>query len=521
MSDVSALLEKITYFWERHQLRRGECVVVGVSGGIDSQVLLHALLRLREELHIDLHVATLDHNLRGLHGAADADYVEQLAQHWELPVTRATVDVQRYIDEYGLNIEEAARQARYSFLLEVADKVDAAYIAVGHNHDDQAETVLMHVIRGTGLQGLRGMLPVSPLSEYHLLDFELDEEYEYLPEDLELIRPLLDIPRTMIKPYADAVGIVPREDASNDDLTRFRNNLRHEILPRLRELNPNIDQTLGRLADVVQAEVDVLNRQLESVAAWLLEWAETEPTPDEEEGGEVVYIDRDSFRAQPLAIQRGLIRKAVFELSPATRDISFDQTESVREMILLGGTNSHIDLSDGLFLDIGYDDAMLGYGGAPFYPPHLPSLRPGQEIIVDMDGQGYINPTQRLITYWVVEGLSKDLHPADPLECTLAIPEDANLVLRTRQAGDRFRPFGLAGKSQKLSDTFTNLKVPTYYRDQVPLLVVNDEIAWFVVPTAQGPVGRIADLFAVRPDSVGKSSILRVRWQINAESVER
>ena len=520
MSDVTVLLEQLVHFWERHNLRKGERIVVGVSGGIDSQVLLHALLSLRQELELELHVATLDHNLRGLHGAADADFVEQLAQHWQVPVTRATVDVQRYIDDYALNMEEAARQARYTFLLEVANTVDASYIAVGHNHDDQAETVLMHLIRGTGLQGLRGMLPVAPLSEYHLLDFELDEDYDYLPEDFELIRPLLDIPRIDIKAYAAEVGIVSREDASNDDLTRFRNTLRHDILPRLRELNPNIDQTLSRLANVVQAEVEVLNSQLDGVAAWLLEWEETEPTPDEEDGGEVVFIDRASFRSQPLALQRALIRKAVFELSPTTRDMSFDQTEAVRDMILNGSTNSHLDLPDGLYLDVGYDDAMLGYGGAPFYPPHLPSLRPGEEFAIDMDGQGYINAAQRLITYWVVEGLSKDWHPADPLECTLAIPEDANIILRTRRAGDRFRPFGLDGKSQKLSDTFTNLKVPSYYRDQVPLLLVNDEIAWFVVPTAQGPVGRIADRFAVRPADAEKSSILRVRWQINAEPIE-
>jgi tRNA(Ile)-lysidine synthetase-like protein len=117
----------------------------------------------------------------------------------------------------------------------------------------------------------------------------------------------------------------------------------------------------------------------------------------------------------------------------------------------------------------------------------------------------------RLVTYWVVEERSKDLRYDDPLVCTLAIPEGARLALRTRRPGDRFRPFGMGGKSQKLSDTFTNLKAPSYFRDRVPLLTVNDEIAWFVAPTAGGPQSRIADTFAVRAE---EQSVLHLRWQI-------
>ena len=117
----------------------------------------------------------------------------------------------------------------------------------------------------------------------------------------------------------------------------------------------------------------------------------------------------------------------------------------------------------------------------------------------------------KLLSYWVIESRSKDLRFEDPLIATLAIPEGAQLVLRTRQTGDRFRPFGMNGKSQKLSDTFTNFKVPSYYRDHVPLLTINDEIAWFVAPTANGPQARIAEPFAVRSE---EQSVLRLRWQM-------
>jgi tRNA(Ile)-lysidine synthase len=511
MNATEQIWENIVGFWQSHKVGPGT-IVVGVSGGVDSQVLLHALTTLRKDLHLNLHVATFDHGLRGQSGVDDAAYVEDLARRLGLPVTISGADVSQLVDQYGLNIEEAARQARYTFLMQVAYQQDAEYIAVGHNHDDQAETVLMHLIRGTGLRGLRGMLPVTPLSEYHLLE---DENAELFPEDYTLIRPLIDTPRAVIRGYAEENDIVAREDETNDDLTRFRNTLRHKILPDIAMLNPNIKQTLTSLADVVRAEVEVLDGRLESVAAWMLEWAETRPADNETDGGEVVYIDRDAFSEQPLAIQRGLIRKVVFDLSPDTRDLSFDQTEAAREIILQGGTGARIDLSDGLYISVGYDEVMIGYGGTPYYPENLPRLVSGQYVALDLDGQGYIHDNQRLITYWVVEGLSRDLHPADPLECTLAIAEGAKLALRTRRDGDRFRPFGLGGKSQKLSDTFTNLKVPVYYRDQVPLLTVDGEIAWFVVPTATGPVGRIADPFAVRPDS---NTILRARWEIGQEA---
>ncbi len=511
MNATQHLIDQIEEFWQSQNLEQGT-VVVGVSGGVDSQVLLHALKMLQSELHIDLHVATFEHGLRGQSGVDDAAYVEALAHQWGLPVTRGSANVLRLADQYRLNIEEAARQARYTFLMNVAFQQDAEYIAVGHNHDDQAETVLMHLIRGTGLRGLRGMLPVTPLSDYHLLD---EKNPDLFAEDYTLIRPLIESSRPLIRAYAAENNIVAREDETNDDLTRFRNTLRHKILPDLAALNPNIKQTLVSLADVVQAEVEVLDGRLESVAAWMLQWAETRPTEAENEGGEIVYIDREAFSQQPLAIQRGMIRKVVFELSPDTRDLSFEQTEAAREVILQGDTGARLDLPDGLYISIGYDEVMIGYGGAPFYPENLPRLVSGQYVALDLEGQGYINDNQRLITYWVVEGLSRDLHPADPLECTLAVPEGAKLALRTRQDGDRFRPFGLGGKSQKLSDTFTNLKVPLYYRDQVPLLTVDGEIAWFVVPTATGPVGRIADPFAVRPDS---ETILRVRWEIGQEA---
>ncbi len=173
--------------------------------------VVEALLSLREELQIDVSVATFNHGLRGDAGASDVRFVEDIARQWGVEVVSGAADVLAIKDEAGLNLEEAARQARYTFLMQTAVQIGADRIAIAHNQDDQAETVLMHIIRGTGMRGLRGMLPITPLSEYHLLDdwaVTADDGGKFDdvdPSEVILIRPLLDVSRAEIRAYADVL----------------------------------------------------------------------------------------------------------------------------------------------------------------------------------------------------------------------------------------------------------------------------------------------------------------------------
>ena len=178
------LLARVRQYAQRYRLfSPGETVVVGVSGGPDSLCLLHLLRRLAPELRLWLHVAHLHHGLRGAEADADAEFVAELADCWGLPCTVGRVDVAALAREAGLSLEEAARQARYRFLAGVAEAGGAATLAVGHNADDQAETVLMHFLRGSGAAGLRGMLPWTLLDDYRL--------YAASGEDLTPRPPLL------------------------------------------------------------------------------------------------------------------------------------------------------------------------------------------------------------------------------------------------------------------------------------------------------------------------------------------
>ena len=173
------LLARVRQYAQRYRLfNPGETLVVGVSGGPDSLCLLHLLRRLAPELRLWLHVAHLHHGLRGAEADADAAFVAELADCWGLPCTVGRADVAALAREAGLSLEEAARQARYRFLAEVAEAGGATTLAVGHNADDQAETVLMHFLRGSGAAGLRGMLPKTPSDDYRLLQAVSDAGHD-------------------------------------------------------------------------------------------------------------------------------------------------------------------------------------------------------------------------------------------------------------------------------------------------------------------------------------------------------
>lgn len=238
MTRLPNLTVRVLKTIRQHQLlASGSGVVAAVSGGADSMALLHLLYTLRSKLDIRLHAATFDHGLRGKASAEDAEFVRQCAEKWAIPVTvgRATLDAD------APSIEARARTARYAFLAEVARTVGAGGVATGHHANDQAETVLLHLIRGSGLRGLAGLRPVAsyPLPQSH---------------SLMLIRPLLGITRAEIEQYCVEQTIPYRHDATNDLPNSLRNRIRLETLPHLTELNPRIVETLNRFADITALE---------------------------------------------------------------------------------------------------------------------------------------------------------------------------------------------------------------------------------------------------------------------------
>ena len=484
---MTRLLEQVEDAIRAHRLLSpGEGVVVGVSGGPDSLCLLHLLCRLRAGWDLDLHVAHLHHGLRAAGADADAEFVRGLAADWGLPFHLEHVDVPALARGQRLAVEEAARRARYAFLARVADGAGAKTIAVGHNADDQAETVLMHFVRGSGLAGLRGMLPRTPLGDYRLLDLDVDlPDSEPSMAGLYLVRPLLDVPRAEIEEYCDYHGLEPRFDRSNLDTTYFRNWLRHSVIPLLEQHNPNLRQVLGRSARVIAGDYALLRSLLEETWPQVIREECVPPvgaSPDEEAAGRIT-LGLEAWRALPVALQRSTLREAVQRLRRTLRDIGFVHVEDAARVAREGTTGDRATLPRGLMLTVGYQRLTIAAADAAPLLPDWPLLSPDAEPIpVHVPGQTLLPGSGWLLHAEVLA--HRELPPAwqanpDPWRAFL----DLNAIgpgpwLRARLPGDRLQPLGMGGHSVKLSDLLTNLKVPAETRDRLPLLAAPWGLAW-------------------------------------------
>ena len=473
------LLREVQGYIDTHRLLKpGARVVVGVSGGPDSVTLLHVLQRLAESLNLTLHVAHLHHGIRDADADADADFVAALAESWGVPCTIERADVPAIAAEQKIALEEAARRARYTFLHQVARQTGALRIAVGHNADDQSETVLMHLLRGAGPAGLRGMLPATPLRDYHLLT----SCPKPVPE-MKLIRPLLCIPRADVEAYCAEQQLSTRFDRSNLDTTFFRNRLRHEVLPYLAQINPRFAQNLRHLAEVVRADYDLLH-EFTSVA-W--DTLLVESTPD------LLAFNLEGWRAQPLSIQRAIIRRAAYNLRHSLRDVSFVHVEDAVRIAQQGTTGAQATLPHGLRLTVGY--TTLNISGEEeaarnllHLPPESPWLVPGSTIPLSVPAEidlpkGWHVHIQEA-PHWNLEAITNNCNPLVAWMDAGALGEDASgasvAILRTRRRGDRFQPQGMHHATMRLSDLLINTKIPRAWRDYVPLVEANGRILWVV-----------------------------------------
>jgi tRNA(Ile)-lysidine synthase len=378
--------------------------------------------------------------------------------------------------------EEAARQARYAFLSQVAESAGALAVAVGHNAGDQAETVLMHFLRGSGLAGLRGMLPKTPLTHYRLHPSTVHggqspAASRHPPaSNLHLIRPLLEVTRPEIEAYCRRHGLAPRFDRSNLDTTHYRNWLRHEVLPLLSQHNPNVQGVMRRSARVIADEYELLRSLL----------AETWPQVVVDEavpggglemgaGGRIAF-DLAAWRALPLALQRSSLREAIHRLRRSLRNINFVHVENAVQVATRGSTGDQATLPRGLCLTVGYDRLIIADTGSEGPLPNWPLLTDGSGAVsllvpgdTPLPGSAWrllaavIDPSE-LSAGWEEN--------KDPWLAYLdAKAAGGRLALRARRPGDRFQPLGMGGQTVKLADFYTNQKVPRAARQRLPLLV--------------------------------------------------
>ena len=430
----------------------GRRLVVAVSGGPDSLALLYALHRLRDELGLALHVAHLDHRLRGQDSAADAEFVAQTCAKLGIDCTVENVDVLAFRREHRMSLEEAAREVRYRFLANVAEQVGAEAVVLGHTSDDQVETVLMNVIRGSGLRGLRGMMPVS--------------KQRIAGSDLTLFRPLLNLPKQDTIAYCEALDLTPRADESNRSMEMTRNKVRLELLPLLREMNPAFGDAILRLARNANEALAVVEGAVD--AAWSEAVSQV---------GESICIDRERFFELDAALRSHLVIRALAHVKGDTQGIErIHVDDAVNAVIESSGSQLH--LPGGLLLIVEQRSALIYAGDKAFAAASFdvsPLAVPGVTTVGE-----WRFTTERLKTPSAYRPRDEsEQSPREFVERFGRAVDIPSLAVRTRLRGDRFQPLGMAG-TKKLKDFMIDEKIPNSLRDSVPLIVTSRGIAWVV-----------------------------------------
>ena len=435
-------------------------LVVGVSGGPDSLCLLDILHR----LGFTPVVAHFDHQLRP-DSSQDAARVGLVAKNHGLPFILGSLDVAGFAREHKLSVEEAARIARYRFLFDTARQQAAQAVAVAHTADDQVETVLMHLLRGSGLSGLKGMLYRSEAPGW---DPGRDPT---TGQQVPLVRPLLGTWRSEVVDYCRERCLEPVTDPSNSDLTFFRNRLRHELIPTLEQYNPRVKETLWRMARVLAGDQAVLEEVTRQAWSRCLSG----------QGAGYVALSLDELRQLSLGLQRGVLRTAINCLRPDLRDIDYAAVERGVGWVGQPPVTGQGDLVSGLCLYFENQRLFVMEAGAILAEDDWPLLRSGEALRLDVPGELPLENGWKIAaepgSFEGREGLSSlksNAYHAWLDAEALTLP----LVVRSVRPGERFEPLGMGGHSMKLSDFFINEGLPRRARARWPLVCSGDQVAW-------------------------------------------
>ena len=323
-------ISKITEFSDKikstikkyNMLQKGDSILAGVSGGPDSVTLLHVLHSLKKEYSLNILIAHLDHKFRGEESADDRKFCEGLAKKYNLEIIWEEIDVPKIAEEKKISPEEAARFERYDFFKRTAKERGMDKIAVGHTRDDQAETVLMRIIRGAGMKGLGGIIPVKDM------------------QGNKIIRPLIEISRKEVEDFISESGLKFRKDSSNEKSIYTRNKIRLELIPLLeKEFNSNIKEVLANMAENLQVENNFLskyaNRKFKSLSKI--------------RQGEIL-IGIKKFKKLPEAIRKRLLRAALEELKGDLRRLTYQHWKEIEGLIDSRPVNSIVDLPAGIII---------------------------------------------------------------------------------------------------------------------------------------------------------------------------
>jgi tRNA(Ile)-lysidine synthase len=447
-SEVTQLYQQVSaYIRQYRMLKAGERLLVGVSGGVDSVVLLHVLLHLREKLGISLHVAHVNHQFRGAEAERDAEFVRRLAGELGVDCTIESVDVPAFMREMKLSPQDAARQCRYRLFHILAEKVGAEKIATAHHADDQAETVLLGLLRGVGIRGLGGIRPVL---------------------NGRIIRPLLSSSREQIEAFAQASHLPAVTDSSNRSRKYLRNAVRLDLLPFLRtRFTPAIQKRLTNYAQIFQEDAFFIDKIACRRYTQICQVHKAR-----------IEFDLRLFRQEDATIQRELVYKAFEELCGSRHRLETVHVRAVMALFAQHDGEKTLSLPNEVLACRSYSHGCL---------EKAKRRAVAFSVVDDSIGLNVPGATQygsmvletEVLAVRKTESSFRDLLAQQNSHCQFFDYEKLSLPLRlrTRRPGDLFQPLGMEGK-KRLKEFFIDRKVPRHKRHIIPILVDTEGIVW-------------------------------------------
>ena len=429
---------------QQELLNEHDRVLVAVSGGPDSVALLHLLCAWQSQLNLVLHVIHMNHGLRGEESEADADFVQTLCQQLDVPCTVQRLNLQLEIQtRKGQSTQSVARDLRYAAFTQVAHEHDLTKVALGHTSDDQAETVLMWMLRGAGSVGLSGM-PAFRAPHF--------------------IRPLLGVLRVEIVAYLKKNQWSFRIDSSNASPEYRRNRIRQELMPVLKQFNPKIVQALSRQANILREESEYLDQVASQALASVLLKADVDR----------VVLNQVTLSGLPRSIQRRVVLLLYRQVTRTNVHPPFDCVEAILDLVNRS-TSGLVIQSHGIRVRRDYKEVYLCAveGETPF---HLPPSHP----ILPLSVPGLLSWP---LTGQTLEACLVDRLPANWKNDPSCVYLDADhfthdLVIRQWKSGDSFYPLGMNGQKKKIQDFFSDIKLSRTRRSEVPLVVAPEGIVW-------------------------------------------
>jgi tRNA(Ile)-lysidine synthase len=421
----------------RAGVRRGASILVGLSGGGDSVALTHSLIQLRGRLGLKIAASHLNHRMRGAESDRDEEFVRAMCERLEVALI---VERAEGLGVIKGNFEERARDARREFLERAADRIGADFIALGHNRDDQAETVLMRLMRGAGAAGMAAMAERGPG---------------------RLLRPLLSLSRAEIREYLDTRAIAFVEDSTNQSRDFLRNRVRLELLPTLeRDYAPGVAGRLVALADEMRA----LDELVAAAAATAL-------VAMRRRGADGAALDLARFSSLNRAVQAGVVRLFLAERIGSLRRISRTHIEAIRELILVGSPSAEVEVPGGWRARREYELLRLVPRGSRRASTRF-------EVAIAPDGITVVEAAGFKFEASTVAASDASMPPSLwAANFDSAKIGESGLVARSFKPGDRIHPIGMRG-TRKVQDVFVDRKLPRARRDRYPMVMIKETIAW-------------------------------------------